>query len=1138
MSKFTLFTKEQTRQFSHNSLKNAFWLLLLLPYLSFSQVSFTPTGLTYSQDFNTLTSAGTWTNNSTLTGWYAKTDATASITTYALNTGSSTGAALYSFGSTSSSDRALGYAPSNAFFGSSGTGKAYMGLRFVNNTAATINSLSITWSGEQWRKADNAAVHSLSLSHQKGSSVTDLTAGTWTSAASSFSSPITGATGTATLDGNLAANRASNITVTLSLNVLAGEEIMLRWEDLNDSGNDHLLAIDDISVTATIVASNSPFLSASPTALTGLDYIAGSGPSVSKNYTLTGTNLTSDLTVTPPTNFEISNTSATSGFQTMALTLTPSSGSINATIHVRLIAGLTANPSYTGTITHTGGGLSSAVNVSVSGKVTSPATITKISAIQGSGMTTTLIGSHTIEGIVTRTFLGSTKLQGFNVQEEDADSDGDANTSEGIFVYDPAGLFTGNQGDKVQVTGTPFDFSTGSGASSLTELTSLTNVIVISTGNPLPTVTNVQLPVAAVSDLEKYEGMLINVSAASGNLTVSDNFELGQYGQLMLSVTGASNQTGTDGRLEQYTQFNAPSVSGYAAYLTEIAKRRIYLDDGSSTSYPNPIIFGRGGNVLSASNTIRTGDELASITAILDHRGTEGYKLQTTTGVNFQPTNARPSTPSVGGTLVVGSFNVLNYFNGPTFPTARGANNATEFTRQRNKTLQAIIQSGADVLGLNEIENDGYGSGSAIDDLVSGLNATAGTGTYAYITPSASIATDAITVGIIYKPAKVQPSGAAAFTSSTFTSFDAVGRKPLAQTFKQVSNNAQFTFVITHFKSKGGTGSGNDADMNDGQAAFNDTRKRQSADLTSWLATNPTGTTDPDYLLAGDFNAYAMEDPITTIINAGYPNTSPTTSHSYAFDGQFGSLDHIFRSASLASYITGSIKWNINADEPIFLDYNTENKSSSTHLTSLYNADSYRASDHDPVIVGLDLPAVLPVEMVSFTAKATDNTTLLNWTTASESNNAYFDIEHSMDGQLFQSIGQVKGNGTTQSKSNYAFVHESPAMTVNYYRLKQVDTNGKVNYSKMVSVDFDKNENEIQRIYPTSTTHQLTVEYTLSNTSDNVLRMTDMAGKVVLSKILVPTNGQKLNVEVGDLPQGLYFIQLGTNGKLHKFFKM
>ncbi|MBD2416893.1 ExeM/NucH family extracellular endonuclease [Anabaena cylindrica FACHB-243] len=648
---------------------------------------------------------------------------------------------------------------------------------------------------------------------------------------------------------------------------------------------------------------------------------------------------------------------------TVPTTVIIAAGQHNATFAVNAIDDALVDGSQNVTITATATGF---INVTADVTVTDDEfAITKIHNIQGNGATFNAAfgGNQIIEGIVVSAFLGASQLNGFYVQEEDADADGDSTTSEAIFVYDPTGLFSGNVGDKVRITGTVGEFtSTSSGiSSSLTQLSSLTNVVNLGADN-LPAITNIQFPVTSVADLERYEGMLVNVSAGNGDLTVTEHFQLSRFGQVVLSATGASNQAGTDGRLEQYTQFNAPSVSGYAAYLEEIANRRIILDDGRSIQNPDPILFGRGGNPLSATNTLRGGDTVSSITGVLDQRF-EGYRIQTSTGVNFTPANSRPETaPDVGGTLKVASFNVLNFFNGNGtgggFPTSRGADTSTEFIRQRDKIIQAIINSGTDVLGLMEIENDGYGSTSAIQDLVNGLNDIAGAGTYAFINPGISqLGTDEIAVGMIYKPGQVTPIGSAVTVANGFGqgAFDNNNRKPLAQTFQQNSTGEQFTAVVNHFKSKGSSAGGlGDADAGDGQGLSNGTRTRASEDLAAWLATNPTGTSDSDYLILGDLNAYAQEDPITTLANAGYTNLLADTSYSYVFDGQWGSLDHALANGSLAAQVTGAEKWHINADEPNVLDYNAEFKSVGQQ-TSLYNPDQFRASDHDPVIVGLNL---------------------------------------------------------------------------------------------------------------------------------------------------------------------------------------
>ena len=241
-----MFTKNSAGHVKDFSLFNR-WLsfgLVLIMLLgtsnSMAQFGIAATATNYTQDFNTLlnTGTGSWTNNSTLTGWYARTDNTASITVCNANTGTTTAGNLYSFGTNLVSERALGWAPSNAFTGASGVGKGYVGWRLVNNTGSAIASITLTWTGEQWRK-DNTVNQFLVVSYQQAATVTALTGGTWTAAGSSFTSPIITA-GAAALDGNAAANRVAGISVEITVNIPAGEEIMIRWEDLNDSGNDHL----------------------------------------------------------------------------------------------------------------------------------------------------------------------------------------------------------------------------------------------------------------------------------------------------------------------------------------------------------------------------------------------------------------------------------------------------------------------------------------------------------------------------------------------------------------------------------------------------------------------------------------------------------------------------------------------------------------------------------------------------------------------------------------------------------------------------------------------------------------------------------------------------------------------------------
>ncbi len=195
----------------------------------------------YSQDFNTLASTGTaipWTDNSTINGWYS------SRVVYNSGNGGSNAGALYSFGSTGSPDRSLGS------IGSGSTGTIYYGARFVNNTGGPITSLKISYNGEQWRNGGVAAVQTVNFAYQTGATVNSLSNGTWTAVSNlNFNSPVTGTTAAA-LDGNLPANAvAINFTIH-GLNIPVGDELMVRWEDIDHSGSDHGLGIDDFIIEA------------------------------------------------------------------------------------------------------------------------------------------------------------------------------------------------------------------------------------------------------------------------------------------------------------------------------------------------------------------------------------------------------------------------------------------------------------------------------------------------------------------------------------------------------------------------------------------------------------------------------------------------------------------------------------------------------------------------------------------------------------------------------------------------------------------------------------------------------------------------------------------------------------------------
>ncbi len=598
-------------------------------------------------------------------------------------------------------------------------------------------------------------------------------------------------------------------------------------------------------------------------------------------------------------------------------------------------------------------------------EVMTPAAPTLISTIQGTGIAATA-GTFTIEGIVVGDFQGPNQLGGFYLQEEDSDADRNGLTSEGIFVNS---AFAVNFGDKVRITGTVQENTAtpSFGQAIITPGLVSGDIQVVATGQQsLVKPIVVDLPTAALGDLERYEGMLITLPET---LTVTETFNLGRFGEVVLSANGRQfNPTNLVDPNDSVASGNSFSGNSNVAAVTALQnlnnRSRIILDDGRSDSNLSDVPYIDTTDANPLNDTLRIGSTVSNLTGVLGF-GFNAYRIQATQAptFNYAP---RPTLPTVGGNLKVASFNVLNYFNGDGlgggFPTSRGADSAAEFTRQRDKIIAAIKELNADVVGLIEMENDGDGANSAIADLVNGLNAAMGAGTYAFVPlnqTTGTSGTDEIKVAFIYKPSAVSTVGNAQYFNDP--AFTTLGRPPLAQTFRVNATGETFTPIVNHFKSKSAGGAtGLDIDQNDGQGAFNATRKTQATALLNFVSQIQTASGDSDVMILGDLNAYNEEDPIDLLRAGGFTKLT-TATESYVFDGQTGSLDHALVSSSLVAQVTGAAKWNINADEPITLDYNDdllstgEGAAEDRNDLSLYKGNAYRSSDHDPVLVGLNL---------------------------------------------------------------------------------------------------------------------------------------------------------------------------------------
>ncbi|WP_240956514.1 ExeM/NucH family extracellular endonuclease [Micromonospora sp. HNM0581] len=573
-----------------------------------------------------------------------------------------------------------------------------------------------------------------------------------------------------------------------------------------------------------------------------------------------------------------------------------------------------------------------------------------IAEVQGAGTATPLAGDRvTVEGIVT----ADHRTGGYNGVYVQTAGSGAQRTvaagtaSDGIFVYLTTN--TANHpsvaiGDRVRVSGTASEFN------GLTQLTiaARSDVQVCAHDAPLPAPVPVELPLDEAAR-ESVESMLV---APVGAYSVSEVYNTNRYGEVVLAAGDQPARTPTD--------VARPGSDTAQALAADNKLRRLLVDDGRTT---NLATAGLLPPYVSPSSPLRVGDQVETFGPSVLSYGFNEWRLQPTRPVDadtapaarttFKATNPRTAGPvDVGGDLRVASFNVLNYFvhfGGD----ARGAADEAALAKQEAKIVSAITALDADVVALEEIENsvrfNAEDPQQALKRLVSALNNEDGAGTWDYVRTPADLpgATqqDVITTAIIFKPAKAQPKGPSRSVNDETVWSNA--REPIAQTF--TAGSVDFIVVANHFKSKSGAGTGDNADTGDGQGGWNGDRVRQAGALAAFVERVKTDSGTDDVLLLGDFNAYTQEDPMQVLYDEDYRNLNDTGRTSYVFNGESGSLDHALASPSLASRVTGVDVWQINAVESYAFQYDGP--------AAFFAPDPYRASDHNPLVVGLDTGA-------------------------------------------------------------------------------------------------------------------------------------------------------------------------------------
>lgn len=569
-------------------------------------------------------------------------------------------------------------------------------------------------------------------------------------------------------------------------------------------------------------------------------------------------------------------------------------------------------------------------------------TVIAISEVQGTGLQSPMVGQRvTVEGVAAYAGNPGTTPTGLYLQSvAGKELKENSKASNAIYTLLPPAMKPPERETLLRVTGTVAEL--GKGADTMT---ALVDVHIEARGRHPLLVDQISFSdrwdKAGLEALEGKNGVYF--------LTVLDANHLLDRGELMASL---------DGRLFTPTEIASPGADA-REIATRNAARTVIVDDALDAQAPASHWYLT--RPIDGAFPLRTGTGVA-VKGVLVQAGGR-YRLLPSLPMAYvkgDEARQRRPAPDVAGNTRIAGLNVLNLFNGDgkqgDFPTSRGAETFAAYQLQQQKIVASVQALKPDVAALMEIENDGTGPDSALAQFVAALNAAGPIKDYRFVDSGQGPGKNPIRVALIYRGTRIATVGK--FATLEGGPFVKHSRVPLAQAFRRLANGKAagkpFVVVANHFKSKGcGKGEdaaqGPEADQKDEQGCWNATRVESAKRVDAWMRGDPTGTKADRLLLVGDFNAYAKEDPITTLLSAGWQDALALAKveapYSFVYNGQSGRLDHALLSPALAGKLRGAAEWHNNADESERFAYNGSDP----------DPGPYRASDHDPILLGFDL---------------------------------------------------------------------------------------------------------------------------------------------------------------------------------------
>ncbi|HUC83433.1 MAG TPA: choice-of-anchor J domain-containing protein, partial [Flavisolibacter sp.] len=1064
---------------------------LLVALTSFGQISLS--GTSYSENFNSLANTGTgvaWTDNVTILGWYS------TRTAYNANDGSGNSGALYSFGTGTNTDRAIGSLASGS------TNTVYYGARFINSTSTPVTNIQISYKGEQWRNGGNTSAQSIKVYYQIGTNLTSLTAGTWTAfTALDFTSPVATATAAA-LNGNDAANSSTRSATLTGVSLAPGEELFIRWEDLNDAGNDHGLAVDDFSITYAAGSDVTP-----PTIVSLLP--ANNNIGTPQNFTASIT--FNELISKGTGNINIYRASDNAVVQTIDVAtsaVTVSGASVSFSV-----SNLSASTSYY--ITLDNGAIKDASNNNFSG-------------ISGSG---------------TWTFTTGAVLYSFQFTNcTSALSDGFAQQSTvGAEVW----LCTtfGRSGNGVQING----FNSGNQnnddwlVSPAVDLsaTSFPILSFYSRSRFAGDVLRVYVTSTFTGDVSTTTWTELNgrfPTADSDVWTLSDNIDLSAFKSANVRIAfryTSSTSAASRWTLDDISITNSatPALPVLASPTTLIDLRQIGAGNTSAVkSFSFSIANLTNDLTVTAPSGFELSKEGTTFTNSIQYTPAE-VQYPTTAFVRFAPASSSTSyagelsftaTGFAGTTVFVKgnsydpgtTLNVVNWniewFGSP----ANGQGPADDDLAQANakKVMDALD---ADVYAVAEIVNV-----TRFSNLVSSL-----AGSYNYVIgeycsggTTAAACNTSQKLALVYKTSVLSNVTARPMLiSSTQARANwASGRVPFLVT-GNVTKNGQTTtvhFIVVHAKAN----TGNTQDQVD--AYFE--RKAGVQELKDTLDTYYANS---NVVILGDFN----DDLDRTIA----PTTGADTVSSYLPLITDSTDGNHYRSLTLP---LSNFKLSSTTSNPEMIDHVIiSNEMAARYVgssASLYNDIDVVAgisnyaettSDHYPVLTRFRFGGTLPVKLTSFTASKKQNKVYLTWSTSQEINAKEFVVERSADGRRFEKMATVAAKGNSNVPTSYQAIDDKPQAGNNYYRLMTVDYDNKTEQSNVVKIHFAKGFTV--SLAPNPASHFLVIDLA-NRTAEVNVQITDASGRLLHTAILSKDRNQ---ISLNGWKSGLYLVKV-TSG--------